>query len=84
MSYELAEKYLCDTASEGTDITKESPLTLYTAFENNVNYGLSRGNFTLRIVNRLLKDHGLEIALLDEDFGSEIAFVVQKKDGDTE
>ena len=66
-------------ACRETYITGETDLTCDAAFEQGVSYGFCRETTNLRIVNRLLRERGLEIALMDEDFGSEVAFVIQEK-----
>jgi hypothetical protein len=66
-------------ACSGLDVTAESNLTCDSAFEQKVPYGFCRYRDNLQVVNRLLAERGLEIALMDVDFGSEIAFVIREK-----
>ena len=66
------------TACREADITGETDLTCEKAFEQSVSYGFCRYTSSLRIINRLLQERGLELAIMDEDFGSEMAFVIQE------
>lgn len=66
-------------ACSGLPIIAESDLTCDAAFEKGVSYGFCKCRPDFDVINRLLAERGLEIAIMDEDFGSEIAFVIQEK-----
>ncbi len=74
-----SDDYFIEQMDADLEITAESDITMDEAFERQIPYAVSKARSTLRLVNRLLAERGLEIAALDADLGSEIAFIIREK-----
>lgn len=68
-----------DAACEGSPLDGETDLTVDDLCERDIKFGFCRYHRSLEIVNRLLNERGLEISITDDDFGSDMAFIIQEK-----